>query len=69
MGAKVWIADNQWDAEYTVYFVDYEWDEKNAELIANGELVQNQWDANVKVFIVQNQWDAKILITRNKFPK
>lgn len=66
---KVWIAGNKCDADYTVFFVDNKSDERNAELIKGGQLVNNKWDSNLKVFIVKNKCDAKILITRQNFAK
>lgn len=66
---KVWIAGNKCDADYTVFFVDNKSDERNAELIKGGKLVNNKWDSNLKIYIVKNKCDAKILITRQNFAK
>lgn len=66
---KAWIAGNKCDADYTVFFVDNKSDERNAELIKGGKLVNNKWDSNLKVYIVKNKCDAKILITRQNFAK
>ena len=69
MAAKVWLANNKYDADYTVFFVDNKYDEKNTAIIAGGKLVDNKNNADVKVFIVNNKYDAKILITRQNFPR
>ena len=57
---KVWIANNKYDADYTVFFVDNKCDERNADLVKG---------ANLKVFIVKNKYEAKILVTRQNFAK
>lgn len=69
MPAKVFLVSSKYDADYTVYLVDSKYDEKNAEIIKGGKLVSSKYDANVKVFLVSSKYDAKILITRENFPK
>lgn len=67
--AKVYIVQNKYDADYTVYFVNNRYEEKNAEIIKGGTLVNNKYSADVKVCVVNNKYDAKILITHENFPK
>lgn len=69
MGARVWLANSKYEADYKVYFVDSRSQEKNAGLIAGGKLVNSKYSADVKVFIVNSKYDAQILITRQNFPK
>ena len=69
MGPKVWIANSKYEADYTVFFVNSSYEEKNAQIIAGGRLVNSKCEADVKVFIVQSKYEAKILITRLRFPK
>lgn len=38
--AKVFIVDQPYQAKYKVFFVDQSYQEKNADIIAGGELVQ-----------------------------
>lgn len=67
--AKVFIVDQDYKAQYKVYFVDQPHKEKNAQLIAGGELVKYDYQADVKVFIVDQEYKANILIMRKNFPK
>lgn len=67
--AKVFIAKSKYDADYTVFFVNSKYEEKNAEIIKGGKLVDSKYSADVKVFIVNSKYDAKILITHDNFPK
>ena len=71
--ARVFIVNQnqEYKADRKVYFVDYAYQEKNAELITPGELVQYEHQADIKVFIVnQNQeYKADIKIMRKNFPK
>ncbi len=69
MGPKVWLAKTKYEADYTVYFVNSRFEEKNAEIIKGGKLVDSKYQADVKVFIVNSKYDAKILITRENFAK
>ncbi len=69
MGPKVWLANNKWEADYKVFFVNYKSEENNAQLIAGGKLVNSKFGADVKVYIVQYKSEAQILITRQNFPK
>ena len=66
---KVWIANNKYDADYTVFFVDNKCDERNADLVKGAKLVNNKWESNLKVFVVKNKYEAKILVTRQNFAK
>lgn len=67
--SKVFIVSNKYEADYTVFFVNSKYEEKNADIIRGGKLVRNKYEANVKVFIVNNKYEAKILITHENFPK
>lgn len=69
MAAKVWIAKSKYEADYCVYFVNSRFEEKNASIIAGAKLVDSKYSADVKVYITNNKYDAKILITRQNFPK
>jgi dUTPase len=67
--AKVFIVDHDYQADYKVCFVDQSYQEKNAALIAGGELVDHDYQADVKVFIVDQEYKADIKIMRKNFPK
>ncbi len=69
MAAKVYLAKSKYDADYKVCFVDSKFQEKNADIIAGGKLVNSKFSADVSVFIVNSKYDAQILITRQKFPR
>jgi len=56
-------------ADYKVYFVDYESQQKNHQIIENGKLVDYESQADVKVFIVNYESQADIKILRKYFPK
>lgn len=66
---KVFIVQNKYEADYTVCFVNNNFDEKNADIIKGGKLVNNKHEANVKIFIVNNKYEGKILITHANFPR
>jgi len=66
--ARVFIVDQGYKADYKVYFVDQAHQEKNAALIAGGELVKYEHQANAKVYIVNREYQADIKITRKNFP-
>jgi hypothetical protein len=67
--AKVFIEKYDSRADYKVYFVDYSSREKNAAIIAGGELVDYSSRADVKVSIVDYASRADICIMRKNFPK
>jgi hypothetical protein len=67
--ARVFIVDSESRSDYKVFFVDSSSYEKNAQLIAGGQLVDSESSANVKVFIVDQEYSANIKITRQNFPK
>jgi hypothetical protein len=69
MAAKVFIVNYESEADYKVFFVDYDSAQKNYQLIAGGELVNYESEANTKVFIVAYESEADICITRENFPK
>ncbi len=69
MGAKVFMVNYESQADYRVYFVDYESQQKNHQIIENGKLVDYESQADVKVFIVNYESQADIKILRKYFPK
>lgn len=69
MADKVWISTSKYDADYKVYFVDSQYQEKNANIIKGCKLVSSKYSADVKVWISNSKYDADILITRKNFPK
>ena len=69
MAAKVFIVNYESQADYKVYFVDYESQQKNYQIIAGGNLVNYESQADVKVFIVNYESQADICIMRKNFPK
>jgi len=69
MAAKVYIVNYKSQADYNVYFVDYESQQKNHQIIANGKLVDYESQADCKVFIVTYESQADIKILRKNFPK
>jgi len=66
--AKVFVVKNEYQADYKVYFVTRKDQEKNAEIIAGGELADHEYQANVKVFITNHEYQASIKIMREHFP-
>lgn len=69
MAARVYIVKYENQADYNVFFVDYDGQQKNHQIIAGGKLVQYENQADVKVFIVKYQHQADISIMRKNFPK
>ena len=69
MAAKVYIVNYESQADYKVYFVDYESLQKNHQIIANGKLVDYESQADCKIFIVNYESQADIKILRKNFPK
>ncbi|OQA01693.1 MAG: hypothetical protein BWY70_00288 [Bacteroidetes bacterium ADurb.Bin408] len=69
MAAKVFIVKYESQADYTVFFVDYESKQKNHQIIAGGKLVNYESQADCKVFIVKYESQADIKILRKNFPK
>jgi hypothetical protein len=67
--AKVFIVNYESQADHKVYFVDYENQQKNQQIISPGELVNYESQADVKVFIVSYENQATIKILRKNFPK
>lgn len=66
--AKVFIVEQEYKAKYKVFFVDQSYKEKNADIIAGGDLVKQEYQADVKVFIVEQEYKADIKIMRKNFP-
>ena len=66
--AKVFIVEQEYKAKYKVFFVDQSYKEKNADIIAGGDLVKQEYQADVKVFIVDQEYKADIKILRKNFP-
>jgi len=69
MAAKVFIVKSESQADYKVYFVDYESRQQNHQIIAGGKLVNSESYADCKVFIVNSESQANIKILRKNFPK
>jgi len=69
MAAKVFIVDRESNADYKVFFVDRDSQQKNQQLVTKGVLVDRESQSNVKVFIVEREYNADIKITRKNFPK
>lgn len=67
--ANVYIASQDYKADYKVFFVDAAHKEQNTALISPGELVDADYKANVKVFITDKEYQAQIKIMREHFPK
>jgi hypothetical protein len=67
--AKVFIVNQEYKANYKVFFVDQPYKEKNAQIIAGGELVDQDYKADVKVFIVDQDYRADLKIMRKNFPR
>lgn len=67
--AKVFIVNYKSESDHTVFFCDYQSDQKNHQLIEGGKLVKYKSDADIKVFIVKYASDANIKIMRKNFPK
>ena len=67
--AKVFIVKYEYQADRKVYFVDYAYQEKNAQIISPGELVRYEYQADTKVFIVDHEYKADIKIMRKSFPQ
>jgi hypothetical protein len=69
MAAKVYIVNYESQADYNVYFVEYESQQKNHQIIANGKLAEYESQADCKVYIVNYESQADIKILRKIFPK
>ena len=67
--AKVFIVNNDYQADYKVFFVTESYMEKNAQIITGGQLVNNAYQADCKVFIVEHEYKADIKIMRKHFPR
>jgi hypothetical protein len=67
--AKVFIVNQEYKADYKVLLTDQSYKEKNAQIIAGGQLVNQEYQADAKVFIVDQEYKADIIIMRKNFPK
>ena len=67
--ARVFITQQEYQADHKVCFVDQAYQEQNVQLITPGQLVPQEYLANIKVFIVDQEYRATIKITREHFPK
>jgi hypothetical protein len=67
LGPKVQIVSYESQADYKVFFVNYDSQQKNHQLLVGGKLVTSSPD--IKVFIVNHERQADIKITRKNFPK
>ena len=68
MANKIYITNYQSQADYKVFFVNYESQEKNAQIIKGCKLTNYQSQADCKVFIVNYESQADIKIMRKNFP-
>ncbi|MBQ7357092.1 MAG: hypothetical protein IJW66_06810 [Clostridia bacterium] len=68
MANKIYIAKYQHQADYKVFFVNYEYQEKNAQIIKGCKLADYEYQADCKVFIVDYEHQADIKIMRKNFP-
>lgn len=68
MAGKVYIVNYEYQANYKVFFVDQQYQEKNADIIKGCKLVNSEYQADVKVFIVNQEYRADIKIMRKNFP-
>lgn len=69
MSAKVFIVKYENQADYKVFFVNYEHQQKNHQIISGGKLVNYEHQADCKVFVVKYEHQANIKILRKNFPK
>lgn len=69
MTAKVFIVKYANEADYKVFFVEYDSAQKNHQILAGGKLVRYASEADVKVFVVRYSSEANICIMRKNFPK
>lgn len=69
MAARVFITKYGHEADYKVFFVNYEHEQKNQQIIAGGKLVKYSHEADAKVFIVNYKHEADICIMRKNFAK
>jgi dUTPase len=63
---KVFIVDQDYKADYKVFFVEREGQEKNAQLISAAVLVDKDYQADVKVFITDADYKADIKMMRKR---
>lgn len=68
MAGKVFITNQEYKAEYRVFFVDNQCKEKNAEIIKGCKLTNSEGQADIKVYIVNQEYKADIKIMRKNFP-
>ena len=67
--AKVFIVNQDYKADFKVYFADQAHKERNTQLISPGSLVDQDNKADVKVHIVDQEHKADIKIMRKNFPR
>ena len=67
--AKVLPVDKEYEADYKVFFVNQAYKEKDAKIIAGGEVVKQEYKADFKLFIVDQEYKADIKILHKNFPK
>lgn len=69
MATKVIIVNYESQSDYKVFFVDYESQQRNHQIIAGGKLVVDESEAECKVYITDYVSNANIKILRKNFPK
>ena len=66
--SKLFIVNQEHKAKYKVYFVNQQYQEKNAEIIKGCTLAKQEYQADIKVYIVDQEYKADIKIMRKNFP-
>ena len=66
---KVFVVKFESQADHKVYFVNFESQQKNHQIICPGELVKYESQADVKVYFVKFESQATIKILAKNFPK
>jgi len=69
MAGTVYITKYEGQADWKVYFTDYEGEERNTELLRGCSLTSYENQASVTVYITDYESEATIVITRRNFPR
>lgn len=68
MGApKIQVVSSESQADYNVYIVNSDSQQKNHQVIVGGKLVTSS--PTVKIYLVKSESQADIKITQKNFPK
>lgn len=68
MANRVFVTNQEYRAQHKVFFVNSQFQERNAELLKGCKLVTQEYQADIKVFIVAQEYKADIKIMRKNFP-